>query len=397
MSGKGNKHHIIDPEARNSNDVSERTDTTTQSDVKLKKTSSGEKEHGKHLYDDCETSCEGQDKDCKSCALDCDSERVHTPTSDQTTAANNRQDNHCQHACQTNARQVCTVLNQEGEINKAAEREVIKAKCHEVLDMNVSFQSNSTASEANDLISSDKDAHIPANVLSGMDQYELLETFHRDLLIHALEPDLDDLDEDDQQQVESSTPAPPPYPVGDRVLTTCEVCLDVKDLFLRTCCRFPVCEDCVTQYFTVQVQQGISKIECLNFKCTKYVHRDEILARLDKVDKEKFYRFLVEANKEPHIKTCPQCCQIMTLEPGILDMSKIKKKGLKVVCPSCFIVWCFPCQAPWHEGVNCKDFRKGDRLLRKWAKEHHYGQANAQKCPKCKVCMHITIENPKYV
>ena len=29
--------------------------------------------------------------------------------------------------------------------------------------------------------------------------------------------------------------------------------------------------------------------------------------------------------------------------------------------------------------------RKGDALLRDWAREFHYGQLNAQKCPKCKV------------
>ena len=57
----------------------------------------------------------------------------------------------------------------------------------------------------------------------------------------------------------------------------------------------------------------------------------------------------------------------------------------KVVCPECFLVWCFPCQAPWHEAVTCKEFRRGDKLLLKWAQQHVHGQANAQRCPKCKV------------
>lgn len=57
----------------------------------------------------------------------------------------------------------------------------------------------------------------------------------------------------------------------------------------------------------------------------------------------------------------------------------------QVVCPECFLVWCFPCQAPWHENVSCKEYRTGDKLLRKWAQSHVHGQANAQKCPKCKV------------
>ena len=56
-----------------------------------------------------------------------------------------------------------------------------------------------------------------------------------------------------------------------------------------------------------------------------------------------------------------------------------------MVCPECFLVWCFPCQAPWHEAVTCKEFRRGDKLLLRWAQQHVHGQANAQKCPKCKV------------
>ena len=39
----------------------------------------------------------------------------------------------------------------------------------------------------------------------------------------------------------------------------------------------------------------------------------------------------------------------------------------------------------WHEGVNCKEYKKGDKLLRHWASEIEHGQRNAQKCPKCKV------------
>ncbi|KPP59274.1 hypothetical protein Z043_122818 [Scleropages formosus] len=56
-----------------------------------------------------------------------------------------------------------------------------------------------------------------------------------------------------------------------------------------------------------------------------------------------------------------------------------------VQCSRCQFVWCFKCHAPWHEGIKCKDYRKGDKLLRHWASAIEHGQRNAQKCPRCKI------------
>ncbi len=57
----------------------------------------------------------------------------------------------------------------------------------------------------------------------------------------------------------------------------------------------------------------------------------------------------------------------------------------KVQCVECNLIWCFQCHSPWHDGIQCKEFRRGDRMLKKWAREVHYGQHNAQQCPSCKV------------
>jgi hypothetical protein len=35
--------------------------------------------------------------------------------------------------------------------------------------------------------------------------------------------------------------------------------------------------------------------------------------------------------------------------------------------------------------LTCKQYRKGDRLLKTWAKETNHGQVNAQRCPRCSV------------
>lgn len=58
---------------------------------------------------------------------------------------------------------------------------------------------------------------------------------------------------------------------------------------------------------------------------------------------------------------------------------------LQIQCSNCQFVWCFKCHAPWHNGLKCRDYRKGDKLLRSWASVIEHGQRNAQKCPQCKV------------
>ncbi|GFX42301.1 probable E3 ubiquitin-protein ligase RNF217 [Trichonephila clavipes] len=57
----------------------------------------------------------------------------------------------------------------------------------------------------------------------------------------------------------------------------------------------------------------------------------------------------------------------------------------RVACPSCQLEWCFSCHAPAHGVLTCRQYKKGDRLLRNWARARTHGQLNAQKCPNCKV------------
>lgn len=191
----------------------------------------------------------------------------------------------------------------------------------------------------------------------------------------------------DQQELEEeeARPAPPLYPQGPLITAECFVCFEETKLRRRLCCSFPVCDPCLESYLTVQVSQATVKIECINSNCQSYVHRDEILTRLPPRMKSKFYKFLIDANLDPCLKTCPRCSDAVQLDRTLLKKRNIVKKGLPVVCPRCHLEWCFSCHAPWHKGLTCKEFRKGDHLLKDWAREFHYGQINAQKCPKCKV------------
>lgn len=185
-----------------------------------------------------------------------------------------------------------------------------------------------------------------------------------------------------------------PYPCNSKIKGTCEICLE-EDVATRErlCCKVPVCENCLKEYLKNEVKQRNVRIQCIN--CDSYVHRDEILTLLPIELKEKYYQFLLEENKDPNIKTCPRCCVLQNKKdilPNSHSASPKKKKkkyspGLKVICSKCGLTWCFDCHAPWHENIKCREFRKGDKLVKNWAKEFSYGQQNAVKCPKCKVSL----------
>ncbi|XP_058591133.1 E3 ubiquitin-protein ligase RNF217 isoform X2 [Panthera onca] len=100
---------------------------------------------------------------------------------------------------------------------------------------------------------------------------------------------------------------------------------------------------------------------------------------------------------------CRVCLEDKPIKPLPCCKKAVCEECLKVYlssqiqCPTCQFVWCFKCHSPWHEGVSCKEYKKGDKLLRHWASEIEHGQRNAQKCPKCKIhiqrtegCDHMT-------
>lgn len=186
------------------------------------------------------------------------------------------------------------------------------------------------------------------------------------------------------------------------VKNECVICCETLFLNERKCCKFQACNNCINTYIQTQIKQscGSISIECLNNKCNRLMNRDEISERMIRFDNEalKMYiKFLSEANKDSNCKTCPRCSHSMTIinskqNKKQHDRKKLKYKNLltKVQCNRCQLVWCFQCHAPWHDGITCGEFRKGDRMLRYWAKEVHYGQQNAQLCPKCKIYIQRT-------
>ena len=150
-------------------------------------------------------------------------------------------------------------------------------------------------------------------------------------ILLTLQRDIDELDFDDDFEfgtADQHRHIQQLYPMGPLRYVECDVCFELKDLNLRACCDKPVCDDCILGFITVQVEQAIVRIHCPITDCEKYIHRDEIMTRLTGELKDKFYKFLIDANKDPHVKTCPRCSTAMVIEPSLLKDRKVKKNGL---------------------------------------------------------------------
>nr|XP_032649289.1 probable E3 ubiquitin-protein ligase RNF217 [Chelonoidis abingdonii] len=190
---------------------------------------------------------------------------------------------------------------------------------------------------------------------------------------------------------------PEPY-FGPLLVLCCRVCLEEKPVKPLPCCKKAVCEECLKRYLSAQVQLGQADIKCPITECSEYLDETTVLYNLPHDDIIKYKYFLELSRIDSSTKPCPQCKHFTTFRRRghIPTPTKLENK-YKIQCPTCQFVWCFKCHSPWHEGVNCKEYKKGDKLLRHWASEIEHGQRNAQKCPKCKIhiqrtegCDHMT-------
>ncbi|XP_046692352.1 probable E3 ubiquitin-protein ligase RNF217 [Silurus meridionalis] len=186
--------------------------------------------------------------------------------------------------------------------------------------------------------------------------------------------------------------------VGNKPLQ-CRVCLVVRSISSMHCCKNPVCEECMKTYISSQVFSGLTEIVCPIPECSGYLAECVVLAHLASENVAK-YKYFLELNRmDSGTKTCPKCTLFTSLKRRSLSTQNKDEPKYKIQCSKCELVWCFRCHAPWHEGLKCREYRKGDKLLRTWASVIEHGQRNAQKCPHCKVhiqrvdgCDHMTCK-----
>ena len=203
----------------------------------------------------------------------------------------------------------------------------------------------------------------------------------------------------------------------------CHVCFlhgsSLNEVMVRHCCQGTVCRICLSRHFEEKINQAIVKIVCPLENCDAMANEDEIKEIVKTDIFEKYQKFKVDLEANPSVKTCPNCSRVYRYEITLVrwqDCDSQEEKNakpsnegkgsvscsaedikLKVTCPACNLVWCFSCQAPWHYGIPCKDFCKGDKSLKIWAKNRGQTSRNARRCPKCRIyiqkyagCDHMT-------
>lgn len=135
-------------------------------------------------------------------------------------------------------------------------------------------------------------------------------------------------------------------------------------------------------------------ISCPGSECSGYLEEGLLLSHMTSEEVARYRYFLELSQLDSSTKPCPQCSLFTSLSKHNANHAEHK---YKIQCDSCQFLWCFKCHAPWHNGLKCRDYRRGDKLLRSWASVIEHGQRNAQKCPQCKIhiqrtegCDHMT-------
>ncbi|XP_042634046.1 probable E3 ubiquitin-protein ligase RNF217 isoform X2 [Cyprinus carpio] len=146
-----------------------------------------------------------------------------------------------------------------------------------------------------------------------------------------------------------------------------------------------------------QVHVGRAHLVCPITECSGFLEDSLVISHLSSEELAKYKYFLELSRLDSSTKPCPQCSLFTSLKGRSQQTSTKSEHKYKIQCTKCQFIWCFKCHAPWHEGLKCRDYRKGDKLLRHWASVIEHGQRNAQKCPRCKIhiqrtegCDHMT-------
>ena len=156
----------------------------------------------------------------------------------------------------------------------------------------------------------------------------------------------------------------------------------------RKCCKRPVCRACMVNIVHVKIGEGIIHMACPNPECDAPMARKEIMECLgDNHElKERYERMKLEVEGDGSKKTCPNCSFITEHSLPSRMKRRVHESDLKITCVKCSHEWCYDCQAPWHTGITCKRYRKGNKEFQKWTKSRSgAGVANCQKCPLCRV------------
>lgn len=192
---------------------------------------------------------------------------------------------------------------------------------------------------------------------------------------------------------QSSKPKPPRR-------SMCPICFDrrPKTEFFRGGCGHSHCNNCVSKYVAINIQENIVPVKCPEPGCGSALDPRtccEIVPQhvLDRWEVKHYETQIPEEQKF----YCPfkDCSALMVDDGG--------EKVTSAECPSCRRLFCAQCEVAWHAGVDCSEFRRrgkgqeeterrGEKQVKKLAKAEKW-----RRCPGCKFyveksegCLHIS-------
>ena len=178
----------------------------------------------------------------------------------------------------------------------------------------------------------------------------------------------------------------------------CPICTEtVRENVALTmrCCSQRLCTSCMGGYCTEQISEGLFNITCPFTECDKKLDHGIVINNLaEEKQKKLFMKMITESLSDPHVKTCPSCSTTERIsEESLAQIKKAKNswfrsissKACHIKCSDCNLEWCFSCHAPWHKGISCSTYLKGDKAFSQWMYWRGGSAVNAHFCPKCKI------------
>ncbi|KAG5412796.1 hypothetical protein IGI04_000363 [Brassica rapa subsp. trilocularis] len=165
---------------------------------------------------------------------------------------------------------------------------------------------------------------------------------------------------------------------------SCDVCLEdvVAEQMKRMDCGHCFCNDCWTEHFTVQINEGQSKrIRCMAHKCNAICDEDVVRSLVSKKRPdlaEKFDRFLVESYIEDNkmVKWCPST-------PHCGNAIRAEDDKLCEVECSCGLQFCFSCMCQAHSPCSCLMWELWRKKCRDESETVNWITVHTKLCPKC--------------
>ncbi|KAG6389031.1 hypothetical protein SASPL_150490 [Salvia splendens] len=171
-----------------------------------------------------------------------------------------------------------------------------------------------------------------------------------------------------------------------RLSFSCEICAcekPISDSFRILGCDHSYCTQCVSNYVAARLQESITSIGCPVPGCAGFLEPQHCRTILPREVFDRWGDALCEAlilGAERFY--CPyKECSALLINDG-------SENVVQSECPECRRLFCAPCKAAWHDGIECGEFQRlkkdersnEDLKLMKLAKDSKW-----IRCPSCRI------------